>query len=146
MTWKFLCSRWRGNKNLVGERGSLMGGFFQVGEIITFLAGGRTHPIPPLSLYIYISFVYIICIMCPSDHLTSARFVHFVCHRYIWYIFSCLFSVHNTTNLSYHMFNQAQWWEKYLCIFRSNFIKHTCSWRDIKHKVKWMVKLVKKLP
>ena len=78
---------------MVGERRSLMGGFFQVGEIITFLAGGRTHPIPPLSLYIYISFVYIICIMCPSDHLTSARFVHFVCHRYIWYIFSLVCSV-----------------------------------------------------
>ena len=133
---------------MVGERRSLMGGFFQVGEIITFLAGGRTHPIPPLSIYIYIyklcvhhmhhvpkwpSYICKICALCVSQ-------------IYMVYIFSCLFSVHNTTNLSYHMFNQAQWWEKYLCIFRSNFIKHTCSWRDIKHKVKWMVKLVKKLP
>ena len=44
-----------------------------------------------------------------------------------------------------NMFNQAQWWDKYLylCIFRNGFIKHACSWRDIKQKVKWMVKFVK---
>ena len=28
------------------------------------------------------------------------------------------------------MFNQVQWWEKYLCIFRNSLIKDTCSWRD----------------
>ena len=42
-----------------------------------------------------------------------------------------------------NMFNQVQWWEKYLCIFGNSLIKHTCSWRDIKHKVKWMVNLWK---
>ena len=29
----------------------------------------------------------------PSGHLTSATFKHFVCHRYIWYIFSLVCSV-----------------------------------------------------
>ena len=39
------------------------------------------------------SFVCTIYIMCPSGHLTSARFEHFVCRRYIWYIFSLVCSV-----------------------------------------------------
>ena len=46
------------------------------------------------------SSVHITCIK--SGHLTSARFEHFVCHRYIWYIFSLLFSVCNTIDLSHH--------------------------------------------
>ena len=58
-------------------------------------------------LYIYIykrtspaGFFYTIKKLCldhihhvPSGHLTSATFKHFVCHRYIWYIFSLVCSV-----------------------------------------------------
>ena len=80
-----------------------------------YLVGG-TSPIPPvgktLGTYIHIypiyickrtlttgfymqwaSSAYIIYIMCQSGHLTSARFEHFVCHRYIWSIFSLVCSV-----------------------------------------------------
>ena len=126
-----------------------MGGIFPgggvggggVGEISKFLTSGGSPPIR-LTLYICIykrtsptgfsiqwrSFVYIIYIMWLSCHLTSARFEHFVCHRCVWYIFSLVCSV--SINLSYHMFNQTQWWEKYLCILRNSLIKHPCSWRD----------------
>ena len=49
---------WRGeNKNLVE------GEFFQVGG-----GGGEIS-------------------MCPSGYITSARSGHFLCHRYIWYIY-----------------------------------------------------------
>ena len=38
--------------------------------------------------------VYITYIMCQSSHLTSAKFEHFVCCRYIlWFLFSLIFSV-----------------------------------------------------
>ena len=77
--------------------------------------------------------VYIIYIMCPSGHLTSARFEHFMCHRYIWYIFSLVCSVF-VIQYIYHimnMFNQVQWWKKYLSKeYVSLNIKHTCSWRN----------------
>ena len=53
--------------------------------------------------------VYIIYIMCPSGHLTSARFEHFMCHRYIWYIFSLVCSVFVIQYIYHIMFNQAQW-------------------------------------
>ena len=77
--------------------------------------------------------VYIIYIMCPSGHLTSARFEHFMCHRYIWYIFSLVCSVF-VIQYIYHimnMFNQVQWWKKYLSKeYVSLNIKHTSSWRN----------------
>ena len=59
----------------------------------------------PTGFYIQWSFVYIIYIMCPCGYFTSAWFEHFLCHRYIWYIyiFACLFSVRNTINLSRHV-------------------------------------------
>ena len=99
---------------MVGERRSLMGGIFP-GEGNNHIFGWwEDSPHPPLSLYIYIdklcvhhihhrpkwpSYICKICALCVSQ-------------IYMVYSFSCLFSVHNTTNLSYHMFNQAQWWEK----------------------------------
>ena len=60
--------------------------------------------------------VYITYIMYQSCHLTSARFEQFVSHRYIWNIFSLVCSVFVIQQI-YHvmnMFNQAQWWKKYL--------------------------------
>ena len=55
------------------------------------------------------SFVYIIYIMFPSGHLTSARFA---CQRYICYIFSrvCSVSVMQYIYDVMNMFDQVQWW------------------------------------
>ena len=54
----------------------------------------------------------------------------YVSQIYKVYIFTCLFSVRNTINLSHHelnMFNHAQWWKKYLSkeYLAINIIKHT---------------------
>ena len=37
-------------------------------------------------LYTMKNSMHITYIMCQSGHLTSARFEHLVCHRYLWYI------------------------------------------------------------
>ena len=120
-----------------------MGGLTFGGEGINVWCGGLTYMYYtyryikgtlPTDFYIqWRSSVYITYIMCPSGHLTSARFEHFVCHRYIWYIFSLVCSVF-VIQYIYHimnMFNQVQWWKKYLSKeYVSLNIKHTCSWRN----------------
>ena len=68
---------------------------------------------------------------CPSYFCKIWAFC--VSQTYMVYIFTCLFSVCNT--IIYHimnMFNQAQWWKKYLSkeYLSLNIIKHTCSWRN----------------
>ena len=95
VTWKVLFSEGGGDLLLGGESNGLMGRVFQVrgGWTNFWLVGALPQCI--LCIYIYKrtsptgffiqwrSSVYITYIMCPSDHLTSARFEHFVCHRYI---------------------------------------------------------------
>ena len=73
------------------------------GEWANFLLVGwlphppsRENPVQTLPTGFYIqwrSSVHITYIMSQSGHLTSARFEHFVCHRYIWCIFSLVCSV-----------------------------------------------------
>ena len=61
-------------------------------ERVSGWCGGRggvsIPPIPPVGKNLYTTSVYITYIMCQSGHLTFVRFEHFVCHRYVWYIFS----------------------------------------------------------
>ena len=70
--------------------------------------------------------------MCQSGHLTSARFEHFVCHRYTRYIFSfvCLMFVIKKIYHIINMFNDRMI-EEYLCkeYLSLNIFKHTCFWR-----------------
>ena len=93
------------------------------------------------------SFVYITFIMCWSGHLTSARFDHFECHRYIWCIFSlaCLVFVIQQIYHVIKMFNHDQWWKKYLLkqsdVMNLLYIGQTLL--KISRKVQWMVKYVK---
>ena len=114
---------WGGNKNSVGRWG---------GGMSRFSAGGGDSPHPPSMenliyiyiyklyilyiLYIYIfkrtlprgyyiqwrSSVYVTYIMCQNGHLTFARIEHFVCQLHMLYVFTSLFSVRNTINLSRH--------------------------------------------
>ena len=91
-----------GNKNLVGS--GWMSKFLVRGGTLPSLS--RENPVQTLPTGFYIqwrSSVHITYIIFQSGHLTSTRFEHFLCHRYVWYIFSLsLFSVCNTINLSDH--------------------------------------------
>ena len=62
--------------------------------------------------------------MCQSGHLTSGRFELFVCHRYMVYIFTCLFSVCNTINLSQHEHLKSGPMMEEISLKRVSLIKH----------------------
>ena len=133
------------------------------GEAVNELIFGwwGDSPIPPVGKTVYKlwSSVHITYIMFQSGHLTSERFEHFACHRYILYIFSLVCSVFIIQYI-YHimnMFNQAQCSKKYLSkeylSLTSNLLVHDVknllyicigqNLQTIKHRVKWMVKFVK---
>ena len=93
------------------------------------------------------SFVYITYIRCQSGRLTSAKFEHFMCHRYIWYIFSFVCSVfviqktYDVMNILVH-FLYISIYILYIYIYIYIYI-HRSKLLKIKHKVKWMAKFVK---
>ena len=68
-----------------------------MGGISKFLAGGDTPPIPHIYMgdgkKLHVHEEAPCTSHTSSGHLTSARFQHFVCHRYIWYIFLLVCSV-----------------------------------------------------
>ena len=84
----------------------------------------RKNPVSTLSTCFYIqrrSFMHIPYIMCQSGQLTSARFHHFVCHRYIYiYIYIYIYKYGIYFHLSVQCLQYNKFITSWTCLIKPN--------------------------